>query len=155
MIPLAERFWLKVDTDGPVSDYAPHLGPCWIWTASLDGTGYGKFSMGSRLDGTRKLHQAHRVAYELEVGPIPPGLELDHLCMVRRCVRPSHAEPCTSRVNTLRSPSAPTAINARKTHCVHGHPLDGVKASGSRYCLTCNRDRVRALRAREDCRAYG
>lgn len=72
-------------------------GDCWEWTGALfQGTGYGQVW----ADGTTRL--AHRVVYELLVGPIPVGLDLDHLCRNRSCVNPAHLEPVTRRVNVQR-----------------------------------------------------
>lgn len=108
---------------------------CWEWQLSTK-LGYGQFA----LNGT-VTRQAHRYAYERMVGPVPSGLELDHLCRVRHCVNPEHLEPVTPRVNNLRSTS-PSAFNAAKTRCVHGHEFtpentllrrDGV----SRTCRAC------------------
>jgi HNH endonuclease len=83
----AERFWAKVDK----------TESCWLWTGAL-AKGYGQFG------GTRKQRiQAHRWAYQELVGSIPEGLELDHLCRVRRCVNPAHLEPVTHSVNIMRS----------------------------------------------------
>lgn len=127
-----QRFWAKVQ----ISDR------CWLWLAGLTPAGYGKFW----LDGETVL--AHRVAYELIKGPIPDGLTLDHVCRIRRCVRPDeeHCDPATQRINTLRSPIAPAAINARKTHCAQGHPFDRSNtyhtAKGHRMCRTCCRIRT-------------
>ena len=78
-----ERFWAKVDKSGP----------CWIWTAGRFATGYGCF----RLQG--KSLKAHRVAYELEVGPIPLGLNVLHRCDVPLCVNPAHLWVGTAREN--------------------------------------------------------
>lgn len=136
-----ERFWEKVDRNGPIPECAPDLGPCWIWTAGRRGPdGYGGFTP------TRKRTVfAHRYAYELLVGPIPDGLELDHLCRVRPCVNPSHLEPVTHRENVMRG-RAVTAINARKTHCPQGHPYSGANlrfnTGGDRVCRACHRKRV-------------
>ncbi len=83
-----ERFFDKVFYDT--------VAGCWLYTSSWDRGGYGTF-----WDGTR--HQrAHRWAYEHVVGPIPDGLQLDHLCRVRCCVNPDHLEPVTNHVNVLR-----------------------------------------------------
>lgn len=92
------RFWEKVDRDGPVSDYRPDLGPCWMFTGSLTGNGYGGFR-----DHNGDNCRAHRFAYEMLVGPIPAALTLDHLCRVKRCVRPTHLEQVTAEENTRRS----------------------------------------------------
>jgi hypothetical protein len=83
--PLADRFWEKVNKDGPV--VRTELGPCWLWTASAGiTTGYGRINLG-RTEG---VETAHRVSWLLSVGPIPDGKHVLHRCDVRRCVRPSH-----------------------------------------------------------------
>ena len=74
--PVAERFWAKVH----------RTETCWLWTGGLSNTGYGRF----RLNDPRRDARAHRVAYELERGPIPEGLLVCHHCDVRHCVRPDH-----------------------------------------------------------------
>ena len=113
---------------------------CWEWHAYLDRDGYGTFW----LDGTNR--RAHRVAYEIYIGPIPDGLELDHLCRNRACVRPDHLEPVTSQVNNLRG-EGPAAAFARATHCVKGHLLDGEnlyeRPGGGRRCIECGRAAAR------------
>jgi hypothetical protein len=109
---------------------------CWSWTAWRDKHGYGRVSVGS----VRKL--AHRVVYELCVGPIPGGLELDHLCRNRACINPDHLEPVTHHENLMRGDGV-SARNARKTHCPRGHALSGnnlyVDPKGDRECRTCRR----------------
>jgi hypothetical protein len=70
--------------------------PCWIWQLDHSYDGYGRKWLGSR-----RVH-AHRWTYEQHVGPIPEGLQLDHLCRVRNCVNPDHLEPVTPRENTRR-----------------------------------------------------
>jgi hypothetical protein len=132
---ISERFWEKVDkTGGP--------NACWPWKAY--GRRYGYFSTGSRTDGTRTLVLAHRMAYELQRGPIGKK-EIDHLCRNTLCVNPSHLEPVTHRVNMRRG-----AWGSR-THCPSGHKytrsntatyvrLDG---SRNRICITCRREAYR------------
>jgi uncharacterized Zn-finger protein len=88
-----ERFWAKVDRRGP--------DDCWPWLAGRDYLGYGAFS---RVRA--KTERAHRVGYELLVGPIPEGLQLDHLCRNTSCVNPAHLEPVTNRENVIRGNSA-------------------------------------------------
>ncbi len=131
-IPVPERFWSKVDFAGPAPAHRPELGPCWLWTANKDRLGYPSFRFGGRM------MRAHRWAYEFCVGPIPEGLTIDHLCLVRHCVRPDHLEPVSLRTNILRSPNALAAINARKTHCEQGHPFDD-----TRVCRECTNRRER------------
>src|SRR5262245_4852943 len=82
---------------------------CWTWTGPLHENGYGLFTRYvagfKRTDPRRVLtRRAHRLSYEMFVGPIPRGLELDHLCRNRACVRPDHLEPVTHKVNCRRSP---------------------------------------------------
>jgi hypothetical protein len=118
---------------------------CWGWEAAKDTTGYGRFWDGSRVV------PAHRVSYELFVGPITEGLHIDHLCRNRGCVNPSHLEPVTQRENMMRGVSPAAAAN-RRTSCVHGHEYTAENTylwRGSRHCMTCRRgvDRARSLRA--------
>lgn len=87
---------MKVDKDGPVPDYRPDLGPCWLWTGATNSDGYGHLWVDGRWP------PAHRVAYEQLIGAIPDLLVLDHLCRVTQCVNPSHLEPVTNQVNILR-----------------------------------------------------
>jgi HNH endonuclease len=109
---------------------------CWEWTAGLASNGYGNFW----LDGG--THSAHRLSYELFVGPVPATMHLDHLCRVRHCVRPSHLEPVTARENLMRGVGL-SAVAARKTHCASGHPFDAentrIHPSGQRVCRACHR----------------
>lgn len=119
---------------------------CWLWVGGHLPGGYG-----SVYDGKRTV-RAHRLMYQRMRGPIPEGLTLDHLCRTRDCVNPWHCEPVTSRVNILRGMSA-TAINACKSHCVHGHPLSGrnlfYDCNGRRKCRICkNASDRRTRRAR-------
>lgn len=126
-----DRFWLKVNKDA---------GDCWLWTALKNGSGYGIITIN------KKVRLAHRFAYELLVGPIPDGLQLDHLCRVRHCVNPAHLEPVTCRENLHRGDTW-AARNAAKTHCPQGHPYDEkntLVSGGLRSCRTCARDRARS-----------
>lgn len=121
-------------------------GPGWVvqengchrWTGSTNGSGYGHVSVGGRLT------PIHRARYEREVGPIPPGMYLDHLCENRLCCNPDHCRPATPRENTLRGDSTIAARNLAKTHCIHGHELAGENLiirprGGGRDCRTCRR----------------
>lgn len=95
------RFMSKIDK----------TATCWLWIGGLDAYGYGQFD---------RHDKAHRVAYEMLVGPIPEGLVIDHLCRVRRCVNPEHMEPVTHGENNLRG-IGPAAVHAAQTHCIRGH----------------------------------
>jgi hypothetical protein len=124
----ASAFWKRVERRG--------LGECWPWMGAL-ALGYGRLCIGG------KQRWAHRLAYELLVGPIPEDKQIDHLCRNRRCVNPGHMEVVTQRENLLRG-MGPSAMAARQTHCIHGHPLFGENArvvNGRRRCRACERAR--------------
>lgn len=115
-------------------------GSCWEWQGYRH-SGYGQVWWEGRTS------QAHRVVYELLVGPIPEGLTLDHLCRNPPCCNPEHLDPVTGRVNILRG-QGPPAVNARRTYCVNGHPLEGanLRIAGrrsERRCRSCERDKKR------------
>jgi hypothetical protein len=101
---------------------------CWMWLAGLRG-GYGQVRWGGRN------WAAHRLVYELLVGPIADGLDIDHLCRTPPCVNPEHTEQVTRREN-IRRGTCPAAVNARKTHCAKGHLLAAWPEAGTgrRWC---------------------
>lgn len=93
--------------------YIPEpMSGCWIWLGALTDLGYGNLRYGPRKMWSAP---AHVISYELFIGPVPDGKELDHRCRMRCCVNPNHVEPVTHRMNMERG------INATKTHCKHGH----------------------------------
>lgn len=105
---------------------------CWVWVGTLQKNGYGSFYAGGRT------LRAHRWAYEHFIGPIPDGLQTDHLCRNRACVNPDHLEPVTPKVNARR---------AMRSHCVNGHEFTDQNTyfhAGKRYCRECRRKRNRA-----------
>lgn len=129
------RFW---------GNAAAGPGGCIIWTACTNRAGYGKTSFHKRG------YLAHRAAYELVRGPIPSGLQLDHLCRVKRCLNPHHLEAVTPAENLRRSDAA-LGRRTAATACPSGHEYDDANtyysAEGWRCCRECNR-----LRAAENYR---
>ncbi len=138
MTTLESRFRSKVDRRGP--------DECWKWTGYRFWDGYGGLRSDLAVGGGR-LIRAHRLAYELLVGPIPDGMVIDHLCRNRWCVNPAHLEPVTVRENNLRGVSSAARL-ARRTHCDYGHLFDEAntrwyqkpgKKRPCRVCRACKR----------------
>lgn len=137
------RFFAKVvEQDG-----------CWIWTASRSTTGYGQFNPG----GSGRIRKAHRWSWEFFNGPIPAGLELDHLCRQPLCVNPEHLDPVSHKENVRRGRGGDR--NRNKTHCPQGHPLEAGNLSewclqrGRRSCRICMSETVRRHRKAQHDRA--
>lgn len=150
---LAERFWPKVDKNGPIPEDRPDLGRCWIWQASINKqTGYGQIGSGGH---NGKPMTAYHAALKIARVVIPEGLEPDHLCRVRACVRLSHLELVTHRENVLRGVNIAPYYQRAKTHCPSGHALSGEnlvietsrKGLKGRRCRACRDARCRAWRA--------
>ena len=139
-----DRFWAKVDHDGPTPDHVPELGPCWIWTASKDSRrwkGYGFF-----WDGKRQ-RSAHRFSWELAYGAVADGMFVLHRCDNPSCIRPEHLFLGTHQDNMhdrdlKHRTAAPPQHNGWKTHCPQGHPYAGDNLyvwRGERGCMICRR----------------
>lgn len=120
--PIAERLE-RLSMPEPMSG-------CTLWMGGDNGLGYGLVWH----DGGMK--RAHRVAWELERGPVPNGLVLDHICRVRSCINPDHLRAITFRENVLCGEGV-SAREARRTACPRGHAYDIVKRDGRRGCRTC------------------
>jgi len=117
-----------------------NFGACWLWGAARTTNGYGKCQFGGRT------WRAHRLIYTLLRGPIPPGLQIDHLCRTSLCVNPEHLEPVDSRTNTMRGLS-PVVAQTKQTHCKRGHPFDQantrIDKRRIRNCRACSRIHAR------------
>lgn len=135
----AERFWSKVDRSGE----------CWEWTAFRNPKGYGVFNFRGATP------HAHRVAYILTHGSVPPGLVIDHLCRNRGCCNPVHLEAVTVEENTRRGEAG--TFWSDRTHCPKGHPYDAANTGVQRrrgvvvgrFCKTCQRAAVRRYQERK------
>jgi len=149
---LALRFWAKVEI----------TPTCWIWKGAITTNGYGELYLAAK----KRPESAHRIAYELMIGPLPEEREIDHLCHNvdtscagghgcphRRCVNPEHLEPVTRRVNSLRGrlPALNTKRGADQSICKHGHPFSpdntytytNRRGFKQRVCRECARRRDR------------
>lgn len=125
---LPPRFWSKVTIN-------PETG-CWEWTASVRRRGYGRYG------GANNQLPAHRVSYEALIGPIPDGLQIDHLCRVTGCVNPAHLEPVTQQENIRR---AKRVRGTLPDHCRRGHAYTPENtylnpSGGYRVCRTCQNE---------------
>lgn len=123
---------------------------CWMWMGAMSVAGYGRI----RWRGVWRA--AHRVFYEMYKGPIPEGMQVDHVCKLPACVNPDHLDACSPVENNLRS-SSPSARNAKKTACLRGHAFDAANTIitmshvGNRIhraCRECRRNNDRARRAK-------
>jgi hypothetical protein len=103
---------------------------CWLWTSGITTYGYGWF----RPHGMMNSVNAHRVSYELYVGPIPENMTIDHLCKTKNCMNPKHMEVVSRAENSRRA-------SPIQSHCIHGHPFNDentyVARSGNRQCCVC------------------
>lgn len=132
-MPARMKFWERIE-------YTP---TCWLWTGPKTPDGYG-------ITAAKGVRNAHRLSWVLHRGPIPEGMQIDHLCRVRHCVNPDHLELVTLWENVRRG-NAPTATHAKKTHCIRGHPFDAANTAiyfdalgrAGRKCKTCRQLRNR------------
>ncbi len=129
--PVIDRIMAKVVMEGD----------CWVWTGAVGSSGYGHVAAGGRRGG---MVSVHRTVWEHQNGPIPDGLQLDHLCGVIRCCNPEHLEPVTHKENQRRRA-------ARIAHCKNGHAFTEANTrhgKNGRECRACHADRERKRRAR-------
>lgn len=122
----------------------PNSG-CWLWDGAWS-VGYGSV----RVPEKKATGLVHIEVYKLLKGPVPEGLQLDHLCRMRCCCNPDHLEPVTQIVNLQRGAGL-TSINKAKTHCKNGHSLADARIlkRGWRACSECNRQNAARYYARK------
>ncbi len=137
-----DLFWKHVDKSAGDDG-------CWLWTSRKHRGGYGEFTV--QRSGKQFYWRAHRVSYELEVGPIPDGLLIDHLCRVRSCVNPRHLDPVTHQENMRRGRGYGWA--SRREACGNGHKWTDestlIDRRGIRVCRLCSRDRFLRWKQRQ------
>jgi hypothetical protein len=135
-----QRFWKYVDK----------TENCWNWTGWTYQHGYGGFYFGGGA-AAKVNGYAHRFSYELHVGPIPEGLEIDHLCRNKRCVRWDHLEAVSHAENQRRTAGIKHGPYNVGDRCRRGHDRaqhSAVNRQGFRYCRECSRLAQQRHRAR-------
>lgn len=135
---------------------------CWEWQGPISSPGYAVLNLGKRHvpEGVRPWVYAHRYSWEFYMGPIPEGLQVDHVCFNKRCVNPNHLDPVTPRENTRRAKHLALATQAQnfahlafRTHCPNGHELTVENTwyrgdSKTKRCRTCKREQTTACKRR-------
>lgn len=129
LTPAIERLLRRVVID-------PETG-CWVWHGALQPNGYGTIGRGGKTAGNSLTHQ---VTYRHFVGPVPDGLDLDHLCRNRACCNPDHLEPVTRSENIRRGLQG--VLRPPRTHCRNGH------ATTANRCPECRAAAYQRARAR-------
>ena len=135
-----QLFFDAVDTDGD----------CWEWQLYVHPAGYGM------LTRRGKRHYAHRYVWEMMVGPIPEGYDIDHLCRNKACVNPDHLEPVTRKENLRRGVTRqgkPSKIKGfRYEMCRRGkgpHRMEDPNLyynhRGGRQCKACVLDKLQKV----------
>lgn len=128
-----------------LAKYVTKTETCWLWTGSTDGNGYGQTRINYRLV------PAHRWAYEAFIGPIPPGMVLDHVaargCTFKTCVNPAHLEPVTHPVNIARGSYTYEANGGLCMNGLHDMTVPGAKKGHQcRACVNASARRKRQER---------
>src|SRR5215475_11126927 len=131
---ISRAIWQRVDQSaGPDA--------CWPWQGYCDRHGYGRIEL-SRIP--RRTLAVHVAIWEMLHGPKPVGRELHHTCHTPACVNPAHLVLVTHRENMLAPGGTNWAyVHSQRTHCPQGHPIDGLRSDGRRYCRPCSVENVR------------
>lgn len=131
------------------SSVCPETG-CWIWQRTKSADGYGTLCLWTPRNKPKRSTKAHRLAYEEFVGPIPDGLQIDHLCRNRACICPDHMEPVTQQENVMRGDAkfVSKRLALQRTHCKNGHEYTAENTAiyqnnHGRRCRECNRMQCR------------
>lgn len=138
--PWPERFWKHVNKNGPVSASRPDLGACWVWTGYVSKKGYSRSHVAGSMPGKFVSDYVHRISYKLTKGSIPPGLDIDHLCEVKHCVRPEHLEAVTREQNMKHGKHIPrlqrlfVEVRCTKKCRQCGEDFTSFKRHKRRYC---------------------
>ena len=146
-VPLAERFWGKVDVKTP--------NECWEWRAAKDPSGYGRVG-ANKAAGERGAKLSHRVAYELVKGAIPAGMYVCHSCDNPACCNPHHlfAGTPTDNARDMATKSRAKNQNTQKESCLRGHLFTDANtytdARGNRICRLCAAERQRGYRSAKE-----
>ena len=132
-----DRFWTKVNKDGPTPEHLPDLGPCWIWTGAISSHGYGNFR-------SRRHWSAYKFSFELENGPVQKGISELHKLDNTPCVNPSHLFLGT-QLDNIRDCASKGRQNhwwLSRTHCKNGHLLsfdNWIRGKRQMICRACTR----------------
>jgi hypothetical protein len=119
--------------------FSCYVGDCIVWTGTLNRPGgYGVLAVQNR----NTTMGAHRYAWERVHGPIPKGMQIDHICKVKFCVNVNHLRLATPQENSLRDLSPHLLRNLAKTHCPKGHEYNAENTRiyrNWRYCRACQK----------------